>query len=229
MIRFASAGTAGDLGMTDDPEDDWPNDSTHYPGPPLHLHAVGVLASRYNAFERILFDTYLHHLDRKKFPRALTESFYLSRDENSRMTAIKDVFAAFEKKPAVQNRIANLVEYFGWCHTVRNNILHGEVTPTQIADLANLNLTKRKGKRTAEVGYLTLDLPALRKAVDQIGEGRLQAAKIYLHLYYRDTKPAQRSFVLKNHGPEPLPKTLRIPPRQDLLPHRQLGPLPAYL
>jgi hypothetical protein len=69
-----------------EPVDDWPNDQTFYPGPPKHLHAVGVLASRYNVFEQLLFNLYIHHHERRRIPSRFSEQFYWSRDEQNRLT-----------------------------------------------------------------------------------------------------------------------------------------------
>ena len=38
--------------------DDWPKYPNFYPGPAECLHAIGVISSCYNSFERILFDIY---------------------------------------------------------------------------------------------------------------------------------------------------------------------------
>jgi hypothetical protein len=93
--------------MTDS-TDNWPQ-FTFYPGPSKCLHAVGVLSSCYNSFERILFDIYGHHLDRKKFPKKLYELYYLSLAEDHRLDAIKNVFDALERSQKVKDAIANLL------------------------------------------------------------------------------------------------------------------------
>jgi hypothetical protein len=170
-----------------------------------------VLSSCYNSFERILFDLYRHHLDRKKFPRKLCELYYLSLAEEHRLDAIKNVFEALEKSPKIREAIENLLKYFRWCWTVRNSILHAEAYPTILLDPNDLNLVKRKAKRSSELEYHSFTLDKLRDYAEKIEAGRTQAAKINLHLRYRAIPPKRRSVALRIHGYEPLPRTLRIP------------------
>jgi hypothetical protein len=212
--------------MTDS-NDNWPT-FTFHPGHPKHLHAVGVIASCHNSFERILFDLYLHHLDRRKFPRTLSESSFLAFNEQDRTVALRKVFAALERRKKVIELIDNLVAYFNWAWTVRNTILHAEPYPPAIIDFRDLNLVKRKNKRSAQVGYLSLDLETLRYLAEKIEEGRLQAAKINVHLKYRDTIPSRRSPMLARHGLEPLPQILVLPPALDLAERPHIGPGPQY-
>jgi hypothetical protein len=208
-------------------QDEWPT-FDFYAGPPKHLHAVGVLASCYNSFERILFDLYLHHLDRKKFPRALTEQFYLAVDEQRRVKMLRDVFLALEQSKKVIALIDNLANYFNWARSVRNTILHAEAYPMMIVSNSDLNVVKRRGRRSAEVGYLSLDLTTLRYLAEKIEAGRLQAAKINVHLRYRDTKPSRRSVALSIHGRESLPQILVPPAVLELSERPHSGPVPPY-
>jgi hypothetical protein len=112
--------------MTSD--DAWPDFEWFHPGPPKHLHAVGAISSCYNAFERILYDLYFHHLDKKKLPRKFTEFQFFALNEQDRMAAIRNVFILFEPRKRVVRLIENLVTYFNWAWTARNSILHGEVS-----------------------------------------------------------------------------------------------------
>jgi hypothetical protein len=210
MIRFAALKRSGGFGMADS-EDNWPSYDTYFPGSPKHLHAVGVIASCYNAFERLIFELYLHHVDRNKIPHSISVQFYLSRDDGNRLALINSVFQTYEKKERVRQLLENLTNYFRWCADVRNTILHGEVIPSFFADKHFHRISKRRGKKSAEMGYLSINLPSLRDYADKIQDGRLQAAKIMLHLHYRDTPPTKRSFSLRNYGLEPLPQTLDVP------------------
>ncbi len=166
--------------------DDWPKYPNFYPGPAECLHAIGVISSCYNSFERILFDIYMHHLRRQGFPERLCEFYYLGLPEDRRPDAVKQVFDTFEKNAKVKDRVENLLKYFRWCWQVRNVVLHGEAYPTLIVDKTDLMLVKRK-RRSAEREYHALPFAKLRDLADKIEAGRTQAAKINLHLRYRST------------------------------------------
>jgi hypothetical protein len=77
-------------------KDNWPAPEYNV-GKPKLLHAVGVISMNYNAFENALFQLYCLPLDRKKFPRKLTEFQYFSLNEQARLDAIKNLFDAYEK------------------------------------------------------------------------------------------------------------------------------------
>jgi hypothetical protein len=202
--------------------DNWPQ-FTFYPGPPKCVHAIGVISSCYNSFERILFKIYMHHLSRKKFPQKLCELYYLSLAEDHRLQAIKFAFEALEKNDKVRDRVFNLLKYFEWCSTVRNAVLHGEVYPTLLLDKNDLKLVKRKRKRSSEVEYHSFTLAKLRDYAERIEAGREQAARINVHLRYRATPAKRRSVALRAHGYEPLPKILEIPDPLEGSAHPQIG------
>jgi hypothetical protein len=70
---------------------------------------------------------------------------------------------------------------------------------------------KRKAKRSSELEYHSFALDKLRNYAEKIEEGRVQAAKINLHLRYRATPPKRRSAALLAYGYVSLPRILRIP------------------
>ncbi len=203
--------------MSDCSAEEWPNYSTFYPGPNAHLHAIGVLSSCFNSFERIMFDLYLHHFLRKKLPISMLGDLYLGRDHGSRISAIKEIFQIYERRKNVRDRIENLCAYFDWCSKIRNILVHAEVLPALVADLETLHIAKRKAHKKLDLGYQSIDLKTLRTYADLIQEGRLQAAKINVHLRYRDKFYRSRSLTLRAHGPEPLPKRLVLPRPPTLL------------
>jgi hypothetical protein len=213
-------------------DDDWPDFEWFHPGSAKHLHAVGVISSCYNAFERILYDLYFHHLDKKKLPRKFAEFQFFALNEQDRMAAIRNVFILFERRKRVVHLIDNLVTYFNWAWTARNSILHGEVYPTAIVSSTDLNLIKRRNKRSADVGYLSLTLDELRYIAERIEDGRLQAAKINVHLRYRDRNRAQRNAGLRAYheaGLTALPRRLSPPDALALSERPHTGPLSQYL
>jgi len=210
-------------------DDKWPKFDRFNPGPKDHLHAVAVICVCFNSFERILFDLYIHHLDRKKYNRIISEQYYLSQDEQKRIGLLITVFEHYEKRRKVRDAINNLADYFKWCFNVRNSVLHGENYPTLISSSTDLNLVKRLGRRSTTVGYLSLNLPALRYLADRVEDGRLQAAKINIHLRFRDTPASRRSRMLREYGLEPLPKKLSVPEPLVLSERPHIGPRPQYV
>jgi hypothetical protein len=137
-----------------EPIDAWPNFSHFNPGPPKHLHAVAVISSCFNTFERLMFDLYIHHLDRNKYSRELSESYYLAIDEQKRVDALKATFRRFEKRKRVIDLIDNLSSYFKWCAEVRNSVVHGEAYPTIIAPNSDLNFSKATYEEKQNSGLL---------------------------------------------------------------------------
>jgi len=161
-----------------------------------------------------------------KVPKQLSAQFFLSRDQSRRLTLINEVFSAYEKRQKVKDRIVNLTEYFTWASEIRNMLLHAEVYPTLLRDDIAFNIIKRKGRYTLDSGYQSFGLLQLRDYADKIQEGRLQAAKIAVHLRYRDTKPQYRSGALQRHGLEPFPRKLDLPEMPQLWESPHAGPTP---
>jgi len=159
-----------------DAEDIWPLPD-YDPGPPKHLHALGVISTCYNAFEDGLLRLYRHHPDRLKLPQKMTEMFYLSLNEKQRLTAIKTIFAEYEKDQAVVALVLNLIKYFDWCWDVRNKLVHAEHYPAMFGGKpGKWHLSKRIDKKTTGRGYMELALETLRKMADKIECGVKQCA-----------------------------------------------------
>src|ERR1700693_4831297 len=112
MIRFASPNWSRDLGMSD-PEDTWPKPE-YNPGPPKHLHALGVISLCYNSFEAGLARLYNYHLKRRGLPDELTRIYYFGLDEQRRLRAINSVFGEYEKDDAVKDVVRSIINYFEW-------------------------------------------------------------------------------------------------------------------
>lgn len=172
----------------------WP-EPKYNPGPAKHLHAVGVIATRFNALERAMFFLFCVPLDRNKFPRALYETYYFTLDERKRLAALTHVFHEFEPDHEVKSRVDNMSSYFSWCSKARNEIVHGEHYPTLFADQENiLHLIKPLSKRTTTSGYLSLNLKEIRRIADLIQAGVEPCANIQIFLRYRDTPPLNYRF-----------------------------------
>jgi hypothetical protein len=111
-----------------DSDDQWPLPS-YNPGARKHLHAIGVIAVTFGAFERSIDSLYFFHPQRMKLPHELTALYYFNLNEEKRVVAIRDVFKSFERDPTVIEAVGNALSYFQWCRNVRNQILHSERYP----------------------------------------------------------------------------------------------------
>jgi hypothetical protein len=177
-----------------------------------------------------MFSLYQHHLKFLKVPQKLIELFYLSLNEQQRLSAIKIVFQECEKDPEVRAVAESIIDYFAWCWDVRNKLLHAELYPASFgANLENLHLMKRIGKKTTERGYLELKLKTLRDMADKIEYGKQHCAAFQIWLRFRDTPSDKRPKWLLPFGSEPLPEILAVPTPLELSPHPQEAPIPAHL
>lgn len=202
--------------------DTWPKPSYDV-GPEAHLHAVGVIAVCYNAFERGLLDLYRQYMD-DRVPGEVSEFFYLSLNERARAEALEVVVHACEKDPMVVEFFDSLMKYFSWCWNARNQIVHSEYYPAMFGGNAlELTLTKRRSKQSAEVGYLNFKLEELREIADKINEGVRRCAAFRIHLRQRSSPPEKWPVSLRAHGHEPLPGKLALPNPVTLVPHPTLG------
>jgi hypothetical protein len=193
-----------------DPFDTWPR-PVYHAGPTKHLHAIGVIASCFNSFERNLFDLYRFYLE-KHLTRDLCEFFYLSLNERTRAEALEKVVHAYEKDPNVLDFFDSLMSYFGWCWNARNQIVHSEPYPTALGHPPDeIHLTKRKSKQSAQPGFIKFELAELRSIADKIAAGKQHCVSLILYLRERES------------GPWPLPGKLVTPAPVQLAPH----PFPA--
>lgn len=214
MIRFASAGTAGDFGMAT-PKDIWPLPE-YNPGPRDHLHAVGVISMGYVSLEQSIGRLYQHYPVLQGLPTDLVNLYYFRLDERHRLKAVKSMFNKYEKDERVRAVIESLVDYFQWCWEVRNALLHSQLYPALFAKKDKLYLAKPAGKQQLETKYLALDLTALRGIADRIRIGQIRTSATILYLRYRDIPTDRLPLTLRARAPEPLPEILERPPPLEL-------------
>jgi hypothetical protein len=228
MIRLAAANGSGDLGMAD-PEDTWPQPE-YNPGRPKHLHALGVMAINYRAFQRSMDDLYKFHLQMQKIPLAIINAYYFSLSEEKRISVLKDVFEEYEKDEKVKQRVANLAEYFYWCKNCRDELMHAEQYPPLFGgQIDMLYLTKRIGKEKPKTGYFALSLKRLRNIADKTQEGQRQCARVRIYLRVRGRPKQALPISLRGDEFQSLPEILRVPKplRLSLVPPD--GPLGSHL
>jgi hypothetical protein len=194
-------------------------------GPTKHLHAIGVIANRFNALERGMFDLYLLYTE-KRFGREVSEFFYLSLNERTRAEALERVVHAYEKNRKVLAFFDSLAKHFEWCWNARNQIVHSDFYPAMLGGNPHeISLTKRKSKQSAELGYLKFTVAQLRDIADNVEEGVRRCAAFRIYLRQRSIRPAKWPVSLKIHGREPLPDKLVPPKSVTLAPH----PVPSGL
>jgi hypothetical protein len=111
-----------------DSADNWPLPN-YNPGPPKHLHALGVISIAFNSFEASMFGLYRHHLDLNKVPYEFADFIHVSLNDQLRLKLIKIVFDKYEKDSNVIYVVENLIRYFDWCCDARNKLLHAEHYP----------------------------------------------------------------------------------------------------
>lgn len=207
--------------------EDWPS---YHQGRRDHIHAVGVIALAYSAFERGLVTIYAHHCALQHMPYELVQLYYSSLNEKSQLKAIKTIFYTYEKEPAALAFVASLIDYFNWCSDARNILLHSELYPTIFGgDADKLYLTMPVSKREPSSTYLWLTVDELRDIADKIEHGKRECAGFLIYLRCRDIPPDQLPVGYRAMLQEPIPPALVIPPELKLSPHPEHGAMPDYL
>jgi hypothetical protein len=106
--------------------EEWPS---YHRGRRDHIHALGVIALGYSAFERGLVTIYAHRCAQQHMPYELVHLYYSSLNEKSQLKAIRTIFDTDEKEPAALASVSSLIDYFNWCSDARNTLLHSELVP----------------------------------------------------------------------------------------------------
>jgi hypothetical protein len=212
-----------------DSEDTWPLPK-YNPGAHKHLHALGVIAITFAAFERSIDSLYDFHPRQQKLPDELVSLYYFSLNEEKRINAVREIFSAYEKDSSVKAAVSNVLDYFKWCRHTRNQLLHSEHYPALFGgDPDTLYLTKRIGKQSPKSGYMAFHLSRLRSIADKIRVGVVQCGEIHIYLRVRDVPADSLPVSLRIYKHEPLPQTLRIPRLLKLSPRPHTPPPPAHL
>jgi hypothetical protein len=207
--------------------EEWPS---YHKGRRDHIHALGVIALAYSAFERGLITIYAHHCAQQHMPYELVQLYYSSLNEKSQLKAIRTIFETYEKEPAALAFVSALIDYFNWCSDARNTLLHSELYPTLFGgDADKLYLTKPLSKRDLGSAYMWLTLAELRDIADKIEHGKRECAGFLIYLRCRDISVDQLPVGYKILGGDPIPPPLVIPPELKLSPHPEHGPRPDYL
>jgi hypothetical protein len=195
--------------MSDEPH--WP--LPHYdPGPPDHLHAIGVIALTFGAFQANVESLYFHFA-RKRLSQEMAEYFWDNLNEDKRITAARKLFEEHDDKE-VRDYGDNLLDYFNWCRNCRNQLLHSERYPAGLFRIPDtLHLIKAGGKKSKN-RYMKLKLSTLRMIAEKTREGVIQCASFHLNLRFRGVPEAQVPETYKPY--RTLPELLKIPKYLEL-------------
>jgi hypothetical protein len=188
-------------------EDTWP---VYENGSPKHVHAIGVIALTYAKLQGSMEDLFV-----TRTQSSWAEKYYHGLTEDKRSDAIREAFK--DDGPAVVDTVDNLVKYFDWCRSCRNNLLHAESYPSGLVPFPGgaLGLIKRvKKKGPLKSAYMALTLQELRNVADRMREGIFQAGKISLFVRYRDRpeglKEEYREYARSLPLSLPIPKPIAL-------------------
>jgi hypothetical protein len=180
-----------------------------------HLHALGVITLNFNNLESVLFRIFSHHMEEdSKIGIELAWQLWTLLQDAKRAPAIRYVYSAREKDPAVVDHIEHGLKYFHCCETNRNHLFHSIYDP-----LGDDKLHLRKGVRDnwQTMNTLVLSLPELRRCADEMFSGWKYFVEVWFFLKNRDGAESW-SGVLRHLFPQlglstlpqkpPLPATL---------------------
>jgi hypothetical protein len=92
-----------------DTEDKWPRN--YNPGPPKHLHALGVIAITLANFQAAMDSLYLSKAAEVGLPPELSTLYYFALNDEKRLAALKVIFEKYEKDSRIVDLICNLIKY----------------------------------------------------------------------------------------------------------------------
>ncbi len=198
-----------------------------------HLHAIGVLAFNYNAFESVLFDVFKHHLSTDGMARRTTIRMYSELPERKRLDLIKLVFATTEKDAAVKSAVTKLIKYFEWSADTRNRLVHSQYAPPLFGGKPNkFYISKKASQKSARLHYMRPSTKMLRNAADRIRDGHDYAVSLMDYLTMRDVPRNELDLTVRAlmglTTPE-LPDIPHPPRRLTKSPLPHTPPLPPHL
>ena len=162
----------------------WP--SSYNPGPPEHLHALGVVSMNIGSFEDTLDSMYFEATGLQAIPLAALVCRYYRQDEEKRLREIRDYFSSNQYDVAIVKCIHNLLQYFQWCRDCCNHLLRASLYPPSLGGHAGrIYLVKRINKLSEELGYVNFSLEELRDIADKIRAGVVNCINIRFYLIYR--------------------------------------------
>jgi hypothetical protein len=207
--------------------EEWPS---YHKGRRDHLHALGVIALSYSAFERGLISIYAHHCMQQHMPYELVRLYYSSLNEKAQLKAIRTIFDTYEKEPAALEFVLSLIAFFNWCSDARNTLLHSEFYPTLFGgDEDKLYLIKPESKREPASSYMWFNVEELRDIADKIDHGKRECAGLLIYLRCRDIPADQLPVAYRSYMDVAMPPPLVTPPELKLSPHPEHGAVPDHI
>lgn len=113
---------------------DWP--TSYNPGPPEHLHALGVISMNIGSFENTLDALYFESTKLNGLPLAALQYHYYRLDEEKRLREIRNYFSTSGRDIKAVNQVHNLLQYFQWGRDCRNHLLHATLYPPGLAGMS---------------------------------------------------------------------------------------------
>lgn len=192
--------------------DNWP--LTHFnPGSHFHLHALGVIAVTFAAFNTHI-EGLLSVVARRNNRDAAASNLSLL-PEKKKIQAMKKFLAENHPREDVIACMSNLLDYFDWCQHCRNQLLHAERYPGFFAPKDTMHLTKRVSKGSSRFGYVELTLKEIRDIAEKVRAGILQCANLSLYLRF-ESVPRHKISAAYLPYTEALPADLIVPERLEL-------------
>jgi hypothetical protein len=168
-------------------DDNWPPD--YSPQWRRHIHAIGVIALRFSRFEACLYDLYIYIYIRLSQEHntslAEIEESYASLNDKKRASIIRRRASEFARDKTISDSVNNLMDYFEWCRSSRNLIIHSELYPKSFDRKYDLlHLTKPTSKQDPTPGYASLSVRKCRYIADRIEKGVQKSAEIRLRIRF---------------------------------------------
>lgn len=145
--------------MTDDPEV-WP---PYEVGQPKHIHALGVIAAKYNGLE---FSLFCLMMDYTGLSSETAQWLFANLSNNLRLDLLKRCVREKETEPVMKEYVLHFADCFDVCAENRNILMHSMVGKTN--DAALLNFAKSSKNDPRKVNTLDLRLGDIRRVADAI-------------------------------------------------------------
>jgi hypothetical protein len=125
--------------------DEWPL-PTYNCGSSKHLHAIGVIANRFNTLERGMFDLYSLYTQ-GRLARELSDFFFLALNERTRMQALEKLVHTYEKRRKAREFFDSLRLFWVVLGSEESNYPR-RILPANVRGQSARNLSGKTKKQT---------------------------------------------------------------------------------
>jgi hypothetical protein len=175
---------------------DWPNYVHLDPALTDHMHALGILITRYNALEVSLFRIISHYLN--DYETEAPAIIFARLNNHYRLDVVASHIKR-EKDPAVKSRLVAFVAAYNTCTDNRNFLAHAQIQTTakflpreiSLSEihktlLANkITLSKASKSRPQGKNYTELEVSELRHMADDIKQTEDFGFELYVFMLAR--------------------------------------------